>query len=115
MTTYKRYKAINFDLSTKALIEVFGESNCRQAYNFIRRFLENRGFLHRQWSGYVSENAMGALEVTDVVIDLFEEQEWLLDCANRFDVTDIGKEYDMLSTLRSMERERTIEDVVPVV
>ncbi|MDR2610104.1 MAG: hypothetical protein LBC58_01460 [Clostridiales Family XIII bacterium] len=112
MTTYKRYKAINFDLSTKALIEILSESNRRHAYKLIQRFLQNSGFIHRQWSGYVSGKAMGAIEVTDVIIDLFEKYEWLIDCANRFDVTDIGKEYDMLNAFRSIERENISADSV---
>ena len=46
--------AINFDLSTKALEEIFGTGNTSKPYSDIKRFMESNGFMHRQYSGYVS-------------------------------------------------------------
>lgn len=46
--------AINFDLSTKALEEIFGTGNTSKPYSDIKRFMESNGFMHRQYSGYVA-------------------------------------------------------------
>jgi virulence-associated protein VapD len=93
----KRRKAVNFDLSTEALAHEFGESNYRRGYKLIQDFFEQHGFEHRQWSGYVSREVMGNDQILDTIIDLFVANEWIAYCANRFDVTDVGEEHDMLS------------------
>ena len=46
--------AINFDLSTKVLEDIFGKNNTGKPYSDIKRFMESNGFMHRQYSGYVS-------------------------------------------------------------
>lgn len=38
-------RAINFDLSTKALEDVFGKGNTRKPYSDIRKFMERIWFL----------------------------------------------------------------------
>mgnify|MGYP006922439092 CR=1 FL=1 len=45
-------RAINFDLDTKELLKHF--KNTHQAYSAIKVFMEDNGFEHRQYSGYVS-------------------------------------------------------------
>ena len=47
-------KAINFDLSTNTLEELFGKGNTKKPYADIKKFMEENGFEHRQYSGYVS-------------------------------------------------------------
>ena len=46
--------AINFDLSTKVLEDIFGKNNTGKPYSDIRLFMEENGFTHRQYSGYVA-------------------------------------------------------------
>ncbi|MCL1799353.1 MAG: hypothetical protein FWG23_06425 [Eggerthellaceae bacterium] len=96
----KQYKAINFDLIIKELEAVFGKGNYRKAYSQIRRFLEKSKFEHRQWSGYRSINTMTYTELLDVCIRLFVHLPWLAGCARRFDVTNIGREYEMLGIMK---------------
>ena len=47
-------KAINFDLSTNELESIFGKNNTSKPYSDIKLFMEENGFTHRQYSGYVS-------------------------------------------------------------
>ena len=47
-------KAINFDLSTNELENIFGKSNTGKAYSDVRHFMEKNDFEQRQFSGYVS-------------------------------------------------------------
>jgi virulence-associated protein VapD len=96
MASPKRYKAINFDLDTHRLIEVFGEQKRRSAYSQIQRFLTTGGFDHKQWSGYLSIKRMSYLEMYGVIDKLILTCPWLPQCINSFDVTDFVAESDAL-------------------
>ena len=77
-------KAINFDLDTKKLNIYYGK-NIRNAYREIGKFLENNGFKHRQWSGYVSINKMSNFDIVNLNIKMWKKFPWLIQCARRFD------------------------------
>ena len=61
--------------------------------------LKENGFFHRQWSGYVSKEAKSECEVVKITKKLNCKYPWLSKCVNHFDVTNIGKTYDMLKYL----------------
>jgi virulence-associated protein VapD len=67
MAAQKRYKAINFDLDTQSLRQLFGEKGRRKAYAQIQSFFTKNGFEHKQWSGYISLKPMSYGEVYDIV------------------------------------------------
>lgn len=96
-------KAINFDLSTKALKKYYPSKHYRGAYRDIRRFMLNNGFKHRQWSGYVSTQSITNYEISKIIAEMNNDFPWLKKCVNRFDVTDIGKQYDMLDLITGKE------------
>lgn len=91
----KQHKALNFDLDTKALEQHYPTAHFRQAYRDIARFLEASGFEHRQWSGYRSLKAMSDAEITLVITRLNARFPWLSKCVSHFDVTNIGRNYDL--------------------
>ena len=74
-------RAINFDLDTKELLKHF--KNTHQAYSAIKVFMEDNGFEHRQYSGYVSTEKLN------------QKFKWLKDCIQKYDVTEIGATYDL--------------------
>lgn len=92
----KCLKAINFDLDTKKLKLYYPSSNYRQAYRDIKKYLENNGFKHRQFSGYISKTSMKHKDIVDIVATLDIKFSWFSKCVRRFDVTNIGKEHDMM-------------------
>lgn len=94
-----KYKAINFDLDTKALKMYYPDKSWRKAYSDIKQFLIANGFKHRQWSGYKSISKLSESDVLMVVDKLKVTFPWVSQCVRRFDVTDIGKSYDMIPTL----------------
>ena len=61
----KYRKAINFDLDTRALRQYYNKSR-RNAYREIGKFLESKGFYHRQWSGYVSKEKMTYMQMAQI-------------------------------------------------
>ncbi|MBX7491285.1 VapD family protein [Helicobacter turcicus] len=91
--SYSR-KAINFDLSTKALKKHFGE-NTATAYNSIKQFMLDNGFEHRQYSGYTSIELMRDRQINLLTRRLARKFTWLSSCIQEFDVTDIGEQYSL--------------------
>lgn len=57
----KSLKAINFDLDSKALQKIYQSDNpfiYLKAYKQINKFFTDNGFVHRQWSGYISKGKL---------------------------------------------------------
>lgn len=108
-------KAINFDLDTKALKEFYPGKDYRAAYGEIKNFMENIGFEHRQWSGYISIKALDQEEITSNVKKIAQKFPWLSQCVNRFDVTNIGRTCDMIDTIKatSARQQDTFEATEP--
>lgn len=105
----RQHKALNFDLDTNALKQYYPSPHYRQAYRDISRFLQANGFEHRQWSGYRSMQAMSDAEITLLVTRLNARFSWLSKCINRFDVTNIGKNYDLSALFTDSSRVPEIE------
>lgn len=106
----KTFKAINFDLDTKALKEYYPKSR-RNAYREIGNFLKDNGFSHRQWSGYVSNIEMDSLNISNLNKKLWKEFPWLEQCANKIDVTDIGRSFDLkLMHQRQLNKDKEMEN-----
>jgi virulence-associated protein VapD len=78
---------------------IFGETGRRKAYACIGAFLKKENFDHRQWSGYVSRRPVSNAEMYDIVDRLAQNNLWLDTCVNRFDVTNVGSESDMLGEI----------------
>lgn len=91
------YKAINFDLDTKKLKE---NGLYTDGYRQLGRSLHKYGFDHRQGSGYVSRDKMISADVADVVNNVVRENPWLSDCVKKCDVTVVGKQFDLVPTIK---------------
>ena len=96
-------KAINFDLDTNALKEIYPGKDYKQAYRDIKSFMLKNGFEHRQWSGYLSIKPMSMSEVSQITLDLSRKFAWLKDCVNRFDVTNVGKSFDFTELINNAD------------
>lgn len=108
-------KAINFDLDTRALKEFYPGKDYRAAYGEIKAFMESNGFEHRQWSGYVSIEPLTKNELNEAIKTMAHQFPWLSQCVNRFDVTNIGKTYDMVDMIKntSARQQDTFEETKP--
>lgn len=93
-------KAIYFDLDTNSLLSIFPKGT-RKPYSEIKKFMIKKGFNHRQYSGYDSIDAMSHAQVVKIIKDLSRELPWLSKCLKKLDVTDIGKEYDLLMIVKN--------------
>ena len=92
----KNRRAIHFDLKEAKLKEFYPKKDYKQAYRDISVFMNNNGFTHRQWSVYFSEKPLSFADLTDIMDKMWTEFPWLEKCATKFDVTNIGKTFDLL-------------------
>lgn len=53
------------------------------------------GFEHRQYSGYVSKEAMKDGDITILAVKIRNQLSWLHSCTKKIDVTDVSSIYDM--------------------
>lgn len=115
----KMKKAFNFDLNTSALKKYYCKTNAPleylKAYKEIKKFMKENGFSHRQWSGYTSIKTMDKVEVVMFAEKLSKHFPWLADCVNHFDVTDIGKQYDLTDVIKGHSEEIKSERNKPTV
>lgn len=102
-------KFINFDLSSENL-RTYYNKNRTTAYKEIGRFLESHGFIHRQWSGYISKEKISLKEVIELTKMIYKEFPWLEKCVNKLDVTNVGKNLDLIK-LHEKHKEH-IEEVL---
>lgn len=106
MSDLKR-RAINFDLDTKIMKEKGVYPN---GYKQIEELLKKCGFTHRQGSGYESTFEISSNRVKNVIKKVVKENPWLADCVKKVDVTDIGKQYDLIPTIKRFAKRYISKD-----
>lgn len=74
------YRAIHFDLKIEKLKKYYSEKTPKKAYKLLRSFFEQKGFKHRQWSGYISQEKMSDADVLKLCNDLKVQFPWLENC-----------------------------------
>ena len=83
----KHIKCVNFDLSTEQLLKHF-PSGTAKPYNLLKQFFLDKGFEHRQYSGYISKEPLGEYQTNKIVKELSKKFIWLKDCVQEFDVSN---------------------------
>lgn len=102
MLERKYFKAVNFDLDTHRLKNVYLGTNYRFAYEELKRFLEHRNFIHRQGSGYISQDKLSSSDIYELVEDMNQSLPWMSECIKKMDVTNIGHQHDLVEILKSV-------------
>lgn len=95
----KSKKALNFDLYDYLLKTHYPSKNYKKGWSDIKDFLENQGFIHRQYSGYVSNNSIYMADVIQIIMKMSLSFKWLRKCVKEFDVTIVGDEYSLIDYL----------------
>ncbi|MDE7215218.1 MAG: hypothetical protein K2O08_00270 [Clostridia bacterium] len=105
-----KYKAINFDLDTNIMKEKAIYPN---GYKQIKETLKDCGFVHRQGSGYVSKNKIDSLAISNALSMIISQHSWFADCVKKFDVTDVGRQYDLTKEVKNVANELKSEEMIP--
>ena len=101
----RTYKALYFDMRIKALKQYYSCSNPKGAYLKIQNFLVGRNFSHVQYSGYHSIYRTTDLEIFDLIREMDNTFPWLQYCMNRFEVTNIGANHDLMGIFEEKTEE----------
>jgi virulence-associated protein VapD len=110
------YKAFNFDLDKKALIEagflmdspIISER--LKPYRLIAKEMKKFGISHRQYSGYRSNSPIDEAIAANIAKQLGTNLPWLEKCIQRFDVTNIGEQYSVQEVIEQAAAESKSND-----
>ena len=98
----KAQRAINLDINQDLLkknypykSKIHGPTTYKQAYQEIGAFMAQKGFKHRQYSGYLSRDAITMAKVRIVLKELGRTKPWLKECITNIDVTTAEKIHDV--------------------
>lgn len=92
-------KAINFDLDNERLKLNYPNKSYKNAWRDIHSFMTTSHFVHRQYSGYVSEKNISYVEVVHVISEMTQALPWLKYCVRQFDVTAVFDQYSLLDII----------------
>ena len=97
------YKALYFDLRIHDLEKYYSASNPKGGYFKIQKFLENIGFEHEQYSGYHSTERTTDYKVFSIFDEMQRRMPWLSKCTRKFEVANIGDNYDLTELFPEVE------------
>lgn len=86
-TEPKHIKCVNFDLSTEQLLKHFPNGTAKP-YELLKQFFLDKGFEHRQYSGYISKESLEETDISLILKELGKKFTWLKDCMQEFDVSN---------------------------
>lgn len=101
-------KLITFDLNTSLLKEYYNKSYTN-AYYEIREYMEKNGYEHRQGSVYISKESVSLQDALLYLQDMMNHFNWLEVCANKMDIANLSKQYDVLEMINSINKENRFE------
>ena len=108
----KKYKAINFDLDTKKLKDIYSKQTKKAyntAYSDIESFMLDNQFTHRQGSGYISNMPLSDADVVSLGLKLKSNFPWLLPCSKKIDLTVIEKQFDLIDVMTGLEEDDPVK------
>jgi virulence-associated protein VapD len=88
-------KGIHFDLDTNALKKYHPSKNWRKAYDDVRVFMEDKGFVHEQGSGYHSNEPMSESDALYCIQQMRKRHVWLHKCVKVCTIADVPVTYDI--------------------
>lgn len=93
----KEYRVIHFDLSTRKLKKLYPGMDYHKAYKDIQKYLEDKGFEHHQWSGYISKGPLTYMEVSRCTTEMFLKYPWIRPCAKKMNASIVPRDdFDLL-------------------
>lgn len=103
--------AINFDLSISKLQQHFSQEHPKSAYGVLAKYMKLNGFEHRQYSGYISSEALTQAELLNIMRIVHNQLPWLKECENRMDATVITRVYDLKQLLSAEHHFDNSQDI----
>lgn len=98
----RHIKCIHFDFLIDEIREHF--SNDSTPYTLIQNFLENNGFEHNQYSGYISKKPLTRAQSYAVLRKIAKKFTWIDDCVRKFAITNAPDEMEVQGFLSQNAR-----------
>ena len=95
----KEQRAIHFDLSMKAVDEMYKYRS--KPYRDIKKAMEKNGFFHQQFSGYITKEPISVNEFADRIANIVDEVPNLPYIIKHADATYLKNEYDLTPFIRN--------------
>lgn len=101
-------KAFNFDLIDDDLKKVYpaGPKSYKNGYRDITRFMEKRGFIHYQGSGYYSTEQMDIVDITTMLEEMVDKMPWLCDCMRDLRVSNYTQDRNLTSLVKDIGKQK---------
>lgn len=99
MSTNAR-RVIHFDLKVAALKKHY-PGYYLKGYSDIKKYLENLGFHHIQYSGYVSSEKYTNYTLSTLVHNMCKELSWLKDCVSKMHVSTVVEIFDLTQAVKT--------------
>jgi len=84
-------KQISFDLDTKVMKQILGNSYTN-TYEKIRKHFNENGFHGQEGSTYSSDTSIEFLDVVSILYDMLEKYPFMEKCVRDMSVTEITEE-----------------------
>lgn len=83
--------------------------------------LKKNNFEHRQGSGYISKEELTTNDITILITKMTLKLDWLKYCIKKIDVTNIGKQHSLLTTIKNsfdeidllfINKDKTLKEII---
>jgi len=91
--------AIVFDLDTSILEDLYHNASWKNAYQDIRKFLEQRGFDHMQGSTYFGDETMDSITCSTTVQEMALTFDWFASAVRDIRMLKIEDNNDMMPAI----------------
>lgn len=103
---------ITFDMNTKTMSELFGETKYRKAYKIMEDYFKSFSFTHDQHSVYITSTPMLKEDLDSMVASFCDEYPYIAFCIRKIVYSNVPKQHDMtnFTSERSSERVAQINE-----
>lgn len=75
----------------------------------LKIFFEKQGFIHRQYSGYISKEPISDYKLTKIINQLGTKFIWLKNCIKEFDVSNAPEKISLKNQIQnSIKKQETL-------
>lgn len=106
-----KYRALYFDLDTKALEFYYPNKNWNNGYKDVQKFLEKNGFRHEQGSVYHSVVPIEFQKVLYVLGELENKFNWFTKCVNSCDVAIVTNRTNITDYFAEPSSRYTVKEI----
>ena len=117
---YKRNYLITFDMDTKLMSELFGETKYRRAYKIMEKYFKSSSFKHEQGSVYITMSAIKKNDLYGIVDTFCDEFPFISSCIKNISYAHVPIYHSLIAYVKARTdfkiqqiKENSKEDITP--